>query len=294
MFSVAQLHEQSQRQLQPLYSKEEARALSYAVLQHFGKLSRTQLYAFPETELSPGVVQQVQTAIAGLLAHRPLQYVTGETLFCGFPMEVSGAVLIPRPETEELVAWAAGSAGKQAVVLDLCTGSGCIAIALKKIIPSAEVYACDCSPEALEVAQRNAAKNDAAIHFFHCDVLSAMPFDKKADCIISNPPYVRHSEKAAMSKNVLLYEPPQALFVADNDPLVFYRAIARLARQHLQDNGTVFVEINEALGNETKVLFETAGFAAVELRKDLNGKDRMIRCTGHGKREVSSNNNRNL
>ncbi|MDR2359306.1 MAG: peptide chain release factor N(5)-glutamine methyltransferase [Prevotellaceae bacterium] len=294
MFSVAQLHEQSQRQLQPLYSKEEARALSYALLQHFGKLSRTQLYAFPETELSPETAQQVQTAIAGLLAHQPLQYVTGETLFCGFPIEVSGAVLIPRPETEELVEWAAGNAGKQAVVIDLCTGSGCIAIALKKIIPSAEVYACDLSPEALEVAQRNAAKNDAAIHFFRCDILSAMPFGKKADCIISNPPYVRHSEKAAMGKNVLLYEPPQALFVADNDPLVFYRAIARFAQQHLQDNGSVFVEINEALGDETKALFETAGFSAVELRKDMHGKDRMIRGMLNGNREASSNNKCNL
>ena len=279
MFSVAQIHEQSQRQLRPLYSKEEARALSYALLQHFGKLSRTQLHAFPETKISPETVRQVQTAIARLLAHQPLQYVMGETLFWGFPIEVSGAVLIPRPETEELVEWAAGSIGKNAVVIDLCTGSGCIAIALKKIIPSAEVYACDLSPEALAVAQRNAEKNDAAIHFFHCDVLSAVPFDKKADCIISNPPYVRHSEKAAMSKNVLLYEPPQALFVADNDPLVFYRAIARFARQHLQNSGSVFVEINEALGNDTKALFEAAGFAAVELRKDMNGKDRMIRAT---------------
>ena len=279
MFSVAQLHEQSQRQLQPLYSKEEARVLSYALLQHFGKLSRTQLHAFPETKISPETVQQVQAAIAGLLAHQPLQYVIGETLFYGFPIEVSGAVLIPRPETEELAEWAAGSTGKNAVVIDLCTGSGCIAIALKKIIPSAEVYACDLFPEALEVAQRNAAKNDAEIHFFRCDVLSAVPFDKKIDCIISNPPYVRHSEKAAMSKNVLLYEPPQALFVADNDPLVFYRAIARVAQQHLQNDGHVFVEINEAFGNDTKALFETAGFAAVELRKDMNGKDRMIRAT---------------
>ncbi|MDR3134130.1 MAG: peptide chain release factor N(5)-glutamine methyltransferase [Prevotellaceae bacterium] len=277
MVPVSQLYKEAQRQLQPLYSKEEARALSQALLQHFGKLSRTQLFAFPGTELSPDTARQIQTAIAGLLAHKPLQYLTGETTFCGFPMEVSEAVLIPRPETEELAEWAAGSIGKEAVVIDLCTGSGCIAIALKKRLPSTEVYACDCSPEALEVAQRNAVKNDAEIHFFRCDVLSDVNFDKKADCIISNPPYVRESEKAAMPKNVLLYEPPQALFVADSDPLVFYRAIARFARQHLRDNGALFVEINEALGNETKALFAAAGFTSIELRRDMNGKDRMIK-----------------
>jgi release factor glutamine methyltransferase len=282
VFSVAQLHRESQRQLRPLYSKEEARALSYALLQHFGKLSRAQLHAFPDAELPPETVAQIQTAVAGLLAHQPLQYLTGETLFCGFPIEVSGAVLIPRPETEELVEWARGSIGEGATVIDLCTGSGCIAVAVKKIIPSAEVYACDISPEALETAQRNATKNDAEIHFFHCDILSPVAFDKKVDCIISNPPYVRQSEKALMNENVLLYEPHQALFVDDSDPLLFYRAIAYFAQQHLRDSGTVFVEINEALGAETKALFEAAGFTAVELRKDLNGKDRMIRLMING------------
>ncbi|MDR1406194.1 MAG: peptide chain release factor N(5)-glutamine methyltransferase [Prevotellaceae bacterium] len=281
-FSVAQLHEQSQRQLRSLYSKKEAQALSHALLQHFGKLSRTQLYAFPETEPSTETIQQIQTAIAGLLAHQPLQYLTGETQFCGFPIEVSGAVLIPRPETEELVMWAAGSINKDATVIDLCTGSGCIAVALKKIIPSAEVYACDFSPEALEVAQRNALKNNVTIRFFCCDVLSAIVFDKKTDCIISNPPYVRQSEKASMHKNVLLYEPHQALFVPDNDPLIFYRAIARFAQQHLRKDGNVFVEINEALGKEMKVLFEAAGFTNIELHKDMNGKDRMMRGTANG------------
>jgi release factor glutamine methyltransferase len=276
MPSISQLHQATQRQLQSLYTKEEARALSYALMQHFGKLSRTQLYAFPNTELPPGAAAQIQEAVAGLLAHQPLQYLIGETLFCGYPMEVSGAVLIPRPETEELVAWARNSSGASATVMDLCTGSGCIAVAMKKKFPAARVYACDLSPEALEVAQRNAAKNSADIHFFLCDVLSAIPFDKKVDCIISNPPYVRESEKALMDKNVLLYEPPQALFIAGSDPLIFYRAIARFAQQHLRSNGTVFVEINEALGRETTVLFEAAGFT-VELRKDINGKDRMMR-----------------
>lgn len=276
MITVLQLHREMQRQLQPLYSKEEARGLSYALLQHFGKLSRAQLYAFPETELTPGTVAQIQAAVVGLLAHQPLQYLTGETLFCGYPMEVSGAVLIPRPETEELVAWATGSISGGAAVIDLCTGSGCIAIAMKKIIPSAEVYACDLLPEALKVAQRNAAKNDADVHFFPCDILSSVTFGQPLDCIISNPPYVRESEKALMNQNVLLYEPPQALFVADSDPLIFYRAIARFAQQHLREDGTVFVEINEALGRETAILFEAAGFT-VELRQDLQGKDRMVR-----------------
>jgi release factor glutamine methyltransferase len=286
MVSAAQLHEQSQQQLQPLYSEGEARALSQALLQHFGKMPRTRLYAFPETEIPAEAVQNIHAAVAGLLAHQPLQYLLGETSFCGFPIEVSPAILIPRPETEELVEWAAGAIGRDTAVIDLCTGSGCIAVALKKIIPSAEVYACDLSPEALEMAQRNAARNGVSIRFFRCDVLSAIEFDRKVDCIISNPPYVRHSEKAAMNPNVLRYEPHQALFVADSDPLVFYRAIARFAQQHLRKDGMVFVEINEALGEETKALFSSAGFTSIELRNDINGKNRMIKCMANGQRSI--------
>jgi release factor glutamine methyltransferase len=280
--TVAQIHEQLLQELQPLYSQNEARVLSYELLQHFGKLSRAQLHAFPETVVLPEVVPKIQTAVAGLLAHKPLQYITGETMFCGFPIAVSGAVLIPRPETEELVRWVVNSeqqaADSHAVIMDLCTGSGCIAIAVKKLLPLSTIYACDISQDALEVAKRNALNNHVSIDFFPCDIVTTIPFDKKVTCIISNPPYVRQCEKALMNENVLRYEPHQALFVEDADPLLFYRAIVRFAQQRLQKNGSVFVEINEALGNETKALFAAAGFASVELRKDINGKDRIIKA----------------
>jgi release factor glutamine methyltransferase len=270
------------RQLQPLYPPEEARALSYALLQHVARLSRTHVHAFPDTELPAEVTAAMRQGVDELLACKPLQYITGETVFCGCRIEVNEAVLIPRPETEELVRLAANSyplAARRApsAIIDLCTGSGCIAIALAKRFPDAAVYACDISEAALEVARRNAANNNVSIRFFAGDVLAGGAFNQPVDCIVSNPPYVRHSEKALMHHNVLRYEPPEALFVDDRDPLVFYRAIAAFAQRHLRATGALFVEINEALGSETQALFAAAGFSRTALHRDINGKNRMLK-----------------
>jgi release factor glutamine methyltransferase len=210
---------------------------------------------------------------------RPLQYVTGLTEFCGLTFEVSEQVLIPRPETEELVSWAVEklAAFTAPVVLDLCTGSGCIAVAVAKQCPTAKVLACDISFEALKVAQRNAVRNNVLVDFFHCDILNDSTFLNRQSPIIilSNPPYIRNAEKALMHQNVLNHEPHEALFVDDADPLIFYRAIAAIARQCVTD-GFVMVEINEALAVATMQVFYDAGFSSVTLRQDVNGKDRMI------------------
>ena len=223
-----------------------------------------------------------------------MQYVTGKTEFCGLTFEVNEQVLIPRPETEELVRWAVEELRTFAapVVLDLGTGSGCIAVAVVKQCPTAKVFACDISHEALAVAQRNAAKNEVAVDFFQCDMLKDLKFKvqslkfktrnsepiNKTICILSNPPYVRNSEKALMHRNVLDHEPHSALFVADADPLVFYRAIAAIAQQCIVDDGFVMVEINEALIADTMQVFSAAGFNALTLRQDINGKNRMLLC----------------
>jgi release factor glutamine methyltransferase len=290
--------------LLPLYTAGEAQALSYALLSHFAGLSRTQLYAAPGTELPDAVTSLIQAGVTALLDHKPLQYITGETLFCGFPITLTEAVLIPRPETEELVRWTVSqirltlergtdddpttktativvlpsrSRERRPRILDLCTGSGCIAVAIAGMLPSATVHACDNSPAALEIAQQNAVRNNVNVHYFPYDLLTASPaFDRYVDHIICNPPYVRHSEKTQMSPNVLRYEPPEALFVDDSDPLLFYRAIARFATHYLHAGGKIFIEINEALGRETKALFHASGFPDVEIRKDINGKERML------------------
>jgi release factor glutamine methyltransferase len=285
--TVANVHRQSVQQLQQLYTSTEARTLSYELLQHFARLPRVSLYAFPDTELPADVTENIRAGVAALMEHKPLQYITGETSFYGLPIEVSRAVLIPRPETEELVQWAIEEWGKEIenaksdfapAFIDLCTGSGCIAVALAKQLPVAVLFASDISVDALEVAQRNADRNKVDVRFFQGDLLADIPFDGKVNGIICNPPYVKRSEQAQMNANVRCYEPHIALFTDAADPLIFYRAVARFAQQYLSHDGTVFVEINEALGSETQAVFTDMGFAPVELRKDINGKERMIKA----------------
>jgi release factor glutamine methyltransferase len=273
--------------LQPLYPAEEARILTYQLLQHCLGLSRTQLYACPEWELSRNLVEKIGAGIDGLLACKPLQYITGEAEFCGLSFVVNESVLIPRPETEELVQWAVQALQRQHTqeglkVLDVCTGSGCIAVSVAAQLPAVSVAACDVSREALEVAQINAQRHHAQVDFFSCDILQqqemlAMPLaPASVQAILSNPPYVRRSEQALMQPNVLRYEPHLALFVEDDDPLVFYRAIAAIARQYLAPAGFVLVEINEALAEATVEVFRTAGFSSVQVKQDLCGKDRFV------------------
>jgi release factor glutamine methyltransferase len=261
--------------------------LAYQLLQHYSGLSRTQLYACPEQMLSHDLVAKIEAGVDALLAHKPLQYITGEAEFCGLSFAVNESVLIPRPETEELVqralqALRGHSAQAPLRVLDLCTGSGCIAVAVAAQWPALSVAACDVSAAALDVAQRNAQRHHTPVGFFTCDILQQQEIlaahlaPAPVHAILSNPPYVRRSEQALMQPNVLRYEPPLALFVDDGDPLVFYRAIAAIARRHLAPAGFVLVEINEALAAATAGVFRAAGFASVQAHRDLFGKDRFL------------------
>ena len=211
----------------------------------------------------------------------PIQYLLGKTHFYGLEFEVNENVLIPRPETEELVEWIINEnlkadRTKKIKILDIGTGSGCIAISLAKNIPNAEVYAIDVSKKAIETAKRNALYNKVEVNFILQNILETEVLKCNFDIIVSNPPYVRNLEKEEIKKNVLDYEPHLALFVEDNDALIFYRKIAELAKKNLLENGQLYFEINQYLGKETKDLLENMDFKNIELRKDIYDNDRMI------------------
>jgi release factor glutamine methyltransferase len=222
-----------------------------------------------------------ETAAAELLVGRPIQYITGHTWFMGEPYIVNEQVLIPRPETEELVEWVieyAAIKGKALRILDIGTGSGCIAIALKKAIPEATLAAIDISTSALKIAKTNAAALKADIEFITLDILNTAFLPDQYDVIISNPPYIPMQEMKNMDLQVTDHEPNIALFVPDEDPLIFYKAIARLAKLHLDANGQLFFEIHYDQGDTLIALLDEMHFHA-ELRTDLFGKDRMIRAS---------------
>jgi release factor glutamine methyltransferase len=237
--------------------------------------------------LSASQVQQLEQITSQLLAHRPVQYILHEAWFHGIKMYVDENVLIPRPETEELVEWAIGVVDgwqktidrKKLRVLDVGTGSGCIPIALKKERPALEVYACDISDGALTVARKNATLQNVEIEFKRLDFLneesrSALPF---FDVIISNPPYISTIEKSSIDKHVIEYEPHLALFVPENDSLIFYRHLADFAKTHLAEEGNMLMEIHYEKGIDVKRVLNERGFAS-EIKKDMNGNDRMVRA----------------
>jgi len=223
---------------------------------------------------------KIQKIVFRLKEFEPIQYILGETEFYGLMLIVNPSVLIPRPETEELVQWITQSKlPVNARILDIGTGSGCIALALKNQLKNTEITGVDISEMALEVADKNAAINNLEVNFFRADILKWEDIRWKTfDIIVSNPPYIRESEKQQMHANVLEYEPPNALFVTDNDPLVFYRTIAAFAKKHLAENGKLFFEINENLGLQVSKLLLEYGFRDIEIRKDINGKNRMVCC----------------
>ena len=242
-------------------------------------ISSTSYYLKEEVTLTTEQETQLQGIIDRLLQGEPLQYIEGRAPFCGMEFAVNPSVLIPRPETAELVDWIASDhATQQPRILDLGTGSGCIAIALSKRLPQAKVEAYDISTEALTVAKENARTNEAPVSFFAHNMLNLdTPLPHSYDILVSNPPYIRQSEAADMSVQVTEWEPHTALFVPDDDALRFYRAIAELGQTEvLRPGGHIYVEINQALGKETVALFEAYGYQDVELRKDIYGNERMI------------------
>ncbi|MTK53707.1 peptide chain release factor N(5)-glutamine methyltransferase [Paludibacter sp.] len=268
-------------ELAPIFSANEARAVAIALCEHVTGLSRVQLLSDSALVLTDEQQQQISHCIDRLRTQEPLQYVLGETEFYGLKFKVDRRVLIPRPETEELVEWIKNDYKDTACsIIDFCTGSGCIAIALAKNLSEAEVRACDLSEEALEVARENAKDNEADVRFFCADVLSELFADslEQIDVIVSNPPYVLENEKSAMQSNVLDFEPSMALFVPDANPLLFYEAIGKIALSRLKSEGSLYVEINRDKGKETVELFRQMGFGFVELRTDLFGNARMVKA----------------
>lgn len=270
-----QLH----RPLVARYGEREARAIVRLVLDEAFGVRPVDVYAGKVRQFSQDERNQLARMLARLEGGEPVQYVVGRARFAGRAFEVTPAVLIPRPETEELAAWVvADGLGPGCRLLDGGTGSGCLAVTLALACPEAEVTAWDIAPDALDVARRNAARLGARVGFGLRDLLAPPRATDRFDVIVSNPPYVRRSEAAAMDDHVLRHEPAGALFVPDDDALRFYRALARLGRHALPPGGRLYAELNQALGPQTADLFRAWGYTAVELRRDQFGHDRMVKA----------------
>lgn len=283
-----------QNQLLSLYDSNESRSISELVFMHLFNYSKAMLFANDHSEINEASFLKLENCLKRLLTGEPVQYVIGEKEFYGLKFLVNNHVLIPRPETEELVEWIISDAENWPLttgnfkLLDIGTGSGCIPISIKKKIPYSDVYALDISADALNLAKQNAQLNQVDIHFIEDDILkpvsplklnsSQLKETDKFKVIVSNPPYVRRSEKMLMHKNVLEFEPHLALFVNDEDALLFYKHIADFAKSQLDADGKLYFEINEAFGHEVVEMLINKGFKNIVMKKDLFGKDRMIRC----------------
>jgi release factor glutamine methyltransferase len=279
--------------LKNIQDEQEIESFFFILTEYLHNLKRVDVALNPDFEISDAAIEKWNVILAQLEQEKPIQYITGEAWFYGLQFEVNENTLIPRPETEELVEWILNSPithhPTPITILDIGTGSGCIPISLKANIPQANVSAIDVSEQALEVAKRNAALNKVTINFIQANILEVQDLSKlqtsnsqlptNFDIIVSNPPYVRNLEKQEIKKNVLDYEPHLALFVEDTDALLFYRKIAQLALKNLSPNGLLFFEINQYLGKETVELLQNLGFKNIELKKDIYGNDRMVKCS---------------
>jgi release factor glutamine methyltransferase len=267
--------------LTSMYGEGEAESFFYLILEEKQQLKRIDLALHPDLVFSEEEIVVWNSILEQLKLEIPIQYLLGKTSFYGLDFEVNENVLIPRPETEELVDWIVSNVlkngrSKSIKILDIGTGSGCIAISLAKNLPNAEVFAIDVSEKALATAKKNAERNEVEVTFISQNILETLDLNQEFDIIVSNPPYVRNLEKEEIKKNVLDNEPHLALFVEDNDALIFYRKIAELAQKNLSNSGQLYFEINQYLGKEMISLLEELNFKNVELRKDIYGNDRMI------------------
>ena len=301
METVKNVFDAYREDLKSVYDPNEAESITLLALGEVTGFSKAKIKAFPEEQVGAAQAQKLAGVLTRLKTGEPIQYIIGHTEFYGLPFKVNPSVLIPRPETEELVEWAIASVsslqfavgseqlavgrGRLAVgsILDIGTGSGCIAISLKKNLPDFKVSAIDISETALDTAQQNATLNEVEIDFVHGDILSSQktftshlsPFT----LIISNPPYVTQRDKTQMHKNVTDFEPHTALFVPEDDPLIFYKAIADFAKKQLAPGGLLFFEINESYGEKIVELLADHSFIGIELRKDMSGRDRMVKAS---------------
>ena len=283
-------------QLKGIYQEQEAINITDLAIEHVTGLLKTQRVSKKQTELSESQFSQLQKDLQRLKSNEPIQYVMNKSWFYGMELYVDKNVLIPRPETEEMVEWIINdmkASGKdvfirrsmeadettQLKILDVGTGSGCIALALKKAMPKAEVWGCDVSEEALNVARRNGSTLNIRVDFQGVNFLdeAQQKHLPTVDIIVSNPPYVPLKDKEQMQPNVVAHEPHTALFVPDNDPLVFYRALAEFGKKRLYESGTIYMEIHEGLANEVVTVFNKQGYSNIELKKDMQGKDRMVK-----------------
>ena len=273
--------------LKKIYPTSEIDTFLFLLLEEYLNFKRIDVVLKSNFEISPEDLILLKSSTKLLEQEIPIQYILGKTEFYGFPFILNEHVLIPRPETEELITsilekvlktktFHTNAKEKQLKILDIGTGSGCIPISLKKSLPFAEITAIDVSNEALTIAKKNTVLNKVDINLTQQDILKTTSLNQLYDIIVSNPPYVRESEKKEIKNNVLNNEPHMALFVKDNNPLVFYNKIAELAKNHLTKNGTLFFEINQYLGKETVELIKLKGFNKIQLKKDIFGRDRII------------------
>ena len=269
-----------QTELSERYSDEEIRNFGFLIAEKVTGWNRTQIIVNKNTIFSSEQRNIADSFIEKLKNSEPIQYITGETWFYGLKFKVDKNVLIPRPETEELVDWIRNDVSDTEMlsILDVGTGSGCIAIGLKSVLPMADVYARDISAEALKVASENAASNHLKVTFQQYDILSAVDEIQKWNVVVSNPPYIPEAEKQQMNSNVLDYEPHLALFVSDSNPLIFYEKIADFGLKHLKPGGKLFFETHQNLAQACVLLLADKGFIDIELRKDMYNNDRMIKA----------------
>lgn len=270
-----------QNELKSVYSKQEIDVIFFKLLEKYLNLSKINYFLDTEKEISILQYDIFINTIKELQQNKPIQYILSEAHFYGLSFYVDENVLIPRQETEELVDWIIRSTNKEKCtkILDIGTGSGCIAVSLAKNLPNAQVFALDISNKALQIAKKNAEKNSISVTFINEDIMKIEKLPYIFDIIVSNPPYVRESEKKQIAKNVLEYEPHLALFVPDENPLIFYNKIADFAKNNLSENGFLFFEINQYLANEMSELLSYKNYKNIELKKDLNTNHRMIRAT---------------
>ena len=278
--TLKNLQNNFQSELKGLFPPEEINSFYYLLCESLLGLNRLSIALDPQKNVNQQNHTSFVKALNLLKKEYPIQYIIGETEFMGLTLKVNEHVLIPRPETEELIDWIITSSHKKEVksFVDIGTGSGCIAVALAKQLPKASAKAIDISNAALQLAKLNAINNEVNISFSCQDILNTDRLPNKFDIIVSNPPYVRECEKKEMHNNVLKYEPDLALYVPDEDPLLFYKKIAELALNSLNPGGFLFFEINQYLGNELLQLLDGIGFNSIEIKTDLYGADRMIRA----------------
>ena len=273
--------------LTPLYGERESTFIADLVLEQVTGWSKEYARMQPDAELSPPMAEYIDLHLKDLLRWRPVQYVLGEAWFMNMRFKVDERVLIPRPETEELVEWVTSAVKEEMMgrigqrrILDIGTGSGCIPIALKSTLSEASIWSLDASEDALALARENARILRADVHFLHVDVLDdrSLPEIPEVDIIVSNPPYVLENDRADMRPNVIDWEPHMALFVEGSDPLLFYHRIAELGLMKLSERGQVFVEIQETMSDAVVSLFRARGYREIEARRDLSGRDRMVKA----------------